>query len=174
MCVVFRREDKIRLDQEKRDQDALQKRLAQQRKKEEEDELLRVAEQERLLEEQVAEKQRELDTMRAMEKKVQEEMEYKAKSSPRGTPKKVSALEEDVGPPASIANTFGVQLKTQSAAKTDTSPVHSIGPKPVVLQYEDNIQNDIEVTSFIVCLHTVYTRVYLSNISLITIINRLQ
>ena len=145
--VCFRREEKVRLDQETRDQEALRKRLAQQRKKEEDDERMRMVEQEKLLEQQVADKQRELDAMRAMEKKVQEEMEYKAKSSPRGTPKKVETYEDDVGPPATVANAFGVQLKSQSAVKTEVSPVHFTGPKPVVLPCEEQIQDDIEVTS---------------------------
>ena len=148
-AVSFRREEKVRLEQERKDQDSLQKRLAQQRQKEEDDERLRMAEQERLLEQQVTDKQRELDAMRAMERKVQEEMEYKAKSSPISTPRKGETCEEDIGPTVAVANAFGVQLKPKSAAKTNISPVHSTGPKPIILQYEEQILDDIEVRSFI-------------------------
>lgn len=139
------KEEKARLEQEKREQDELQRKLNLQRMKEEEDERAQLAEQEKLLQEQVALKQRELDSIRAMEKKVQEDMESKVKSSPtpRGTGRRVE-LQEEIAEPV-VGNAFGVQLKAPNPVKAE-SPVHT---KSSVHTYDEQTLDDTEVTSYI-------------------------
>ena len=149
MDFLVSREDKARMEQERRELDELQKKLNLQLMKEEEDERVRLAEQERLLQEQVALKQRELDTMRAMEKKVQEDMESKVKSSPtpKGTGRRVE-LQEEVAEPV-VGNAFGVQLKPSNTVKTEFSPPAPVYTKSPVHTYDEQTLDDTEVMSYI-------------------------
>ena len=146
--LLISREEKTRLEQEKREQEELQRKLNVQRQKEEEEERVRQAEHERFLQEQVAQKQRELDTMRAMEKKVQEDMESKVKLSPtpKGTGRQVE-LQEEVAEPV-VGNVFGVQLKSPNPVKTESSPP-PIHTKPSVNTYDEQTLDDTEVTSLL-------------------------